>query len=286
MQCIRKNNVLENLMHYKSKTLKIIGNNNMNTLKEIWEYRTMIVNMVRRDLKGKYRGSVLGFFWTFLTPLLQLVVYTLVFSVIMRAGIEDYYLFLFVTLIPWSYFSNCLSIGSGCIVNQKDLVVKIYFPREVLPISHVLAQLANMLLTFLVLIAVLLISGKGINLMVWGYLIIVIFVETLLALGMTFLLSAITVFIRDLQYLMTIVVMAWQFLTPVMYSVDMVPENLRKLFYLNPMTPIIIAYRDIFYYKQAPQLSTLLLGTFMGVFFMVFGFFVFTKLKKRFAEVM
>ena len=143
-----------------------------------------------------------------------------------------------------------------------------------------------MLLTFLVLIAVLLISGKGINLMVWGYLIIVIFVETLLALGMTFLLSAITVFIRDLQYLMTIVVMAWQFLTPVMYSVDMVPENLRKLFYLNPMTPIIIAYRDIFYYKQAPQLSTLLLGTFMGVFFMVFGFFVFTKLKKRFAEVM
>ena len=85
---------------------------------------------------------------------------------------------------------------------------------------------------------------------------------------------------------MTIVVMAWQFLTPVMYSVDMVPENLRKLFYLNPMTPIIIAYRDIFYYKQAPQLSTLLLGTFMGVFFMVFGFFVFTKLKKRFAEVM
>ncbi|MDD5853143.1 MAG: ABC transporter permease [Lachnospiraceae bacterium] len=258
----------------------------MNTLKEIWEYRTMIVNMVRRDLKGKYRGSVLGFFWTFLTPLLQLVVYTLVFSVIMRAGIEDYYLFLFVTLIPWSYFSNCLSIGSGCIVNQKDLVVKIYFPREVLPISHVLAQLANMLLTFLVLIAVLLISGKGINLMVWGYLIIVIFVETLLALGMTFLLSAITVFIRDLQYLMTIVVMAWQFLTPVMYSVDMVPENLRKLFYLNPMTPIIIAYRDIFYYKQAPQLSTLLLGTFMGVFFMVFGFFVFTKLKKRFAEVM
>ena len=141
-------------------------------------------------------------------------------------------------------------------------------------------------MTFLVLIAVLLISGKGINLMVWGYLIIVIFVETLLALGMTFLLSAITVFIRDLQYLMTIVVMAWQFLTPVMYSVDMVPENLRKLFYLNPMTPIIIAYRDIFYYKQAPQLSTLLLGTFMGVFFMVFGFFVFTKLKKRFAEVM
>ena len=258
----------------------------MNTLKEIWEYRTMIVNLVKRDLKGKYKGSVLGFLWTFLTPLLQLVVYTLVFSVIMRAGVEDYYLFLFVALIPWTYFANCISIGSGCIMNQKDLVVKIYFPREVLPISYVAAQLVNMLLTFLVLIAVLLVSGKGINLLVWGYLFIIILVETMLALGLTFFFSAITVFFRDLQYLLSIVIMAWQFLTPVMYSVDMVPAQLRTLFYLNPMTPIIIAYRDIFYYKQSPELSTLLLGVGMGVFCMLLGVFVFSKLKKRFAEVM
>ena len=171
-------------------------------------------------------------------------------------------------------------------MNQKDLVVKIYFPREVLPISYVAAQLVNMLLTFLVLIAVLLVSGKGINLLVWGYLFIIILVETMLALGLTFFFSAITVFFRDLQYLLSIVIMAWQFLTPVMYSVDMVPAQLRTLFYLNPMTPIIIAYRDIFYYKQAPELSTLLLGVGMGVFCMLLGVFVFSKLKKRFAEVM
>ena len=135
----------------------------MKLLKEIWDYRTMITSLVHRDLRGRYKGSVLGFFWTFLNPLLQLIVYTLVFSVIMRAGIEDYYLFLFVALVPWVYFSTSVVGGAGCIIGQQNLVNKIYFPREVLPISHVLSQLINMLLSMVVVIAVLLVSGKGIN---------------------------------------------------------------------------------------------------------------------------
>ncbi|MCI5959731.1 MAG: ABC transporter permease [Lachnospiraceae bacterium] len=258
----------------------------MKNLKEIWDYREMIASLVRRDLRGRYKGSVLGFLWTFLNPLLQLVVYTVVFSVIMRAGIEDYYLFLFVALVPWTFFSTAVGGGAGCIVTQQNLVNKIYFPREVLPISHVISQLINMLLSFLVVIAVLLISGKGINLAVWGYLPIIILQETLLAFGLTLLCSAITVYFRDMQFLLNVIMMAWQFLTPVMYSVDMVPERLRGLFYLNPMTPIIVAYRDIFYYKQAPDLHDFLLGTIMGVVMLIIGWFSFGKLKRRFAEVM
>ena len=258
----------------------------MKLIREIWDYRTMISSLVKRDLRGRYKGSVLGFLWTFLNPLFQLIVYTFVFSVIMRAGIEDYYLFLFVALVPWTYFSTCVGGGAGCIINQKDLVEKIYFPREVLPISYVISQLVNMLLTFIVVILVLLVSGKGVNLLVWWHLPIIILLETLLSFGLTLLFSAITVYFRDMQFLLSIITMAWQFLTPVMYSVDMVPERLRPIFYLNPMTPIIVAYRDIFYYKQAPEMQTLIMGTVMGVIMLFVGWFSFGKLKRRFAEVM
>ena len=139
----------------------------MNTVKELYAYREMIFSLVRRDLKGRYKGSVLGFLWTFLSPLLQLIVYTFVFSTIMRAGVEDYYLFLFVALVPWTFFSSSIAGGATCITGQKDMVNKIYFPREVLPISHVISQLINMLLTYLVVLAVLIISGKGINISIW-----------------------------------------------------------------------------------------------------------------------
>ena len=135
----------------------------MKTIHELYEYRTMIGSMIRRDLRGRYKGSALGFAWTFLNPLLQLAVYTLVFSMIMRAGIKDYYLFLFVALIPWIFFQY-FGIGwSKLYYGTKDIVKKIYFPREVLPISHVTCQLVNMLLSMVVVLAVLLLSGKGIS---------------------------------------------------------------------------------------------------------------------------
>ena len=246
----------------------------------------MISSLVKRDLRGRYKGSVLGFFWTFLNPLLQLIVYTFVFSVIMRAGIEDYYLFLFVALVPWTFFSTSVGGGAGCITSQQNLVNKIYFPREVLPVSYVLSQLINMLLSFIVVAVVLMISGKGINLAVWWYLPIIILQETLLAFGLTLLVSGITVYFRDMQFLLNIVLMAWQFLSPVMYSVDMVPEQFRGIFNLNPMTPIIVAYRDVLYYKQAPELRTFILGTLMGIAMLVIGWISFGKLKKHFAEVL
>lgn len=256
----------------------------MNTIKEIYDYRTMISSLIKRDLRGRYKGSVLGFAWTFLNPLLQLMVYTLVFSTIMRAGIEDYYLFLFVALIPWIFFSSSVSAGASCIIAQKEMVKKIYFPREVLPIAHVTCQLVNMLLSFIVVLAVLFVSGKGISLYAMLYLPIVVIAEYMLAISVTMLVSALTVYLRDLEHILVIITMAWQFLTPVMYSTDMVPEQLRPIFNLNPMTPIIVAYRDIFYYKQAPQVGTLLHGFIFSVILLIIGWCVFGKLKQHFAE--
>lgn len=258
----------------------------MRLIKELWDYREMIVSLVKRDLKGRYKGSVLGFFWMFLNPLLQLAVYTVVFSTIMRMGIEKFYLFLFVALVPWIFFSTCLSGGTGVVLSQQDMVKKIYFPREVLPISFTISQFINMALSFVVIFIVVFFSGIEINFIAWLYLPLIMLIEFILALGITYIVSALNVFYRDLQQIMGIISMAWMYLTPIVYPVDLVPEQFVKLFYLNPMTSIVIAYRDILYYGKIPEMNMLLNAVVMGIAFLVIGQLVFSKLSKRFVEEM
>lgn len=258
----------------------------MKTFKEIYAYREMIFSLVRRDLKGRYKGSVLGFLWTFINPLLQLMVYTFVFSTVMRSGIEDYYLFLFVALVPWLFFSTSLTGGASSILAQKEMVKKIYFPREILPIAYTTSQFVNMLLSFIVIFVILLISGKGLNTEALLYLPIIMFIEYILSLGVAMLSSAVTVYFKDFEYILGILAMAWQFLSPVMYAVDMVPEEVMPIFKMNPMTPILIAYRDILYYKKSPDLSTLIQAIIFGVILLIVGWLIFGKLKRHFVEEM
>lgn len=258
----------------------------MKTIEELYAYREMIFSLVRRDLKGRYKGAVLGFLWTFINPLLQLGVYTMVFSVILKNPIKDYYMHLFVALIPWIFFSTSLSGGAKCIWSQKEMVKKIYFPREVLPIAFVTSQFVNMLLSFLVVFFVLIITGRGINIVALLYLPIIMLIEYVLALSVTMIASAITVYLRDVEYILGIVTLAWQFLTPVMYSENSIPTQLIPIFNLNPMTPVIIAYRDILYYKTPPDLTTLVHAIVLGFILMLIGFAIFSKLKRRFAEAL
>lgn len=258
----------------------------MKTINEILEYREMIFSLVHRDLRGRYKGSVLGFLWSFLNPLLQLAVYTVVFSIIMRAGIQKYYLFLFVALVPWGFFSASLVSGSTCVLFQKDLVQKIYFPRQVLPLAFTIAQFINMLLSFIVIFIAIIIFGDGFNIVALFFLPFVMLVEFLLALGVTFITSAITVYFRDLEYVLGIITMAWQFLSPVIYSVQQIPSEYRLYFNINPMTSVLTAYRDILYYKQVPQITTLLSAFGIALVIVVAGWFVFAHLQKGFAEEM
>lgn len=258
----------------------------MKRMKEIYNYRQMIFSLVRRELRGRYKGSLLGFFWTFLNPLLQLLVYSLVFSAIMRMGIENYYIFLFVALVPWLFFSAALTSGATCVLYNSDMIKKIYFPREVMPIANATSGFVNMLFSFSVVFFVLIMSGFGVSLKAILYLPIIMVVEYILALGVTMLVSALTVYFRDLAYILGIVAMAWQFLTPVMYSSEMIPEEYMFIFNINPMTPIIDAYRSVLYYKNPPELSTLKQGVFVGIVILFIGYFLFGKLQKGFAEEM
>lgn len=253
-------------------------------LKELYEYREMIISLVRKDLRGRYKNSVLGFLWTFINPLCQIIVYTMVFSQIFRMGIDKYYLFLTVVMIPWVFFSTSVSGGAMAVVSQQDLVKKIYFPREVLPISFVTSCFVNMLLSFVVVFGVLAVSGIGFNLKALVFLPVVMLVEYMLALGITMITSACNVYFRDLEHIIGVFMMAWIYLTPVMYDISYIPDNLRPVFYFNPMTSVALAYRDILYYKQVPDISTLGMAVVIGMAALIIGSFVFNKLQRNFIE--
>ena len=255
------------------------------TIKEIWAYRSMIRSLVHKDLRGRYQASVLGFLWTFIVPLCQLLVYTVVFSVILKNNIEKFYLYLFVALIPWNFFSACLTGGASCIIQQQSLVNKIYFPREVIPIAYVTGAFVNMLYCEIVVIIVALFSGVQFQFLGLLCLPVVMAIEYILALGITMIMSAVNVYFRDLEHILGIVSMAWMFMTPIMYDIN-IAGRLGKWLMLNPMTSIVTAYRDILYRGSVPQLGTLGISLGMGLVFLVVGFIVFGKLKRRFSEVM
>ncbi len=281
--------------------------NNKNVFKQIYDYRQMIKGLIHRDLRGRYKGSVLGFFWTFLNPLLQLVVYTILFGILLKSGIPDFYLYLFIGLIPWIFMSTCVSGGAGCILEQKSLVTKVRFPREVIPISYATTAFINMLLTFIVIFAVIGVqmtinswgvgypvnpNGNAFNFLPLLSLPLVFIIEYILGLGMTFLCSSITVYFRDMQHILGIITMLWCYCTPIMYSLEIILdgdkyEKYYKVFlYANPMTSIIEAYHNILYTGTWPNFLNLLIGLAYAIFFLVIGFLVFEKGKKRFAEEM
>ena len=250
----------------------------------IYRYREMLINMVRRELRGKYKGSILGFLWTFINPLLQLVVYTLVFSNIMRMGVSNYEIFLFVALIPWMFFSTSVLSGAGSIIYNQSLVTKIYFPREILPLSVVTSNFINMIYCSVIVLAVVLFYHMNLNLEVWFMLPVIAFIEYILVIGIVLIVSALTVYFRDLEHILGIIIMAWQFLTPVMYPESFVPSQYQAILYLNPMTPIIISFRDVLYYGKMPVVENLVYAFLWSLIIFICGFLLFGKLQKDFAE--
>lgn len=258
----------------------------MQKIRELYHYREMIASLVRKDLKGRYQGSILGFLWTFINPLLQLLVYTAVFSVILKNGIPHYYMHLFVTLVPWIFFASSLTTGSRLVLDQKNMIKKIYFPREVLPLAYTVSSFCNMLFSFVIVFIVIAVMGLGVNWSALPWLIPVMLIQFVLVLGVNLITSAVTVYVRDLEHIMGVLNMAWMYLSPVVYGISYVPESWRRVYMLNPMTPLLLSYRDILYYKTAPDGMHLLLSLGMSLLVLCIGMLLFGKLQRRFAEVL
>lgn len=247
-------------------------------------YTDMIKSLVKRDLRGKYKGSVLGFLWTFINPLCQIIVYIIVFSVIVRTDLEQFYVYVITGMIPWFFFDVSLRQGAGCIRYQGDMVKKIYFPREVLPLACVTSNFVNMLFCFVIVFAVLIVSGIGISVRALFFLPMVMIVEYVLALGFALIVSAITVFFKDLEHIVTVILMAWIYLTPILYSMDSIPAQIRWIFRINPMAHVIDAYHSVLYWKCMPTGKGLLYSMVFAVVMLMIGELIFAKLNDNFAE--
>lgn len=255
-------------------------------IKEIFAYNDMIKSLVRKELRGRYKGSFLGFLWTFINPLCQILVYIVVFSIIVRNNMDHFYVYIITGMIPWFFFDNSLRVGAGCIRYQGDLVKKIYFPHEVLPISAVTATFINMLLCFVIVFAVIFISGVGVSLRALAFLPFVLIVEYVMTLGLTLIVSSVTVYFKDLEHIITVILMAWIYLTPILYSISNLPAKLQIIFKLNPMTYIIECFHSILYWKNIPTFTIMFRSAFISLICLIIGEIVFKKLDTNFAEEM
>lgn len=252
-------------------------------IKEIYEYREMLSNLVAKELRARYKASVFGFLWTFLNPLLMLVVYSIVFAFITKSNISNYAMFLFVALLPWNYLSQSVLQGASSLVANAGLIKKVYFPRSVLPLSIVIANLFNYLFSLAILIPALLLSGVHLTVALLAFPAVLVS-QTLFVTAVAFLIAIGNVYFRDLEHIVSVLVMAWFFLTPVLYSIDIIPPKVQLLFKLNPATGFIESYRRIFFTGMWPNWLHLLYLTIGGSLLLLFSFFVFLRLQRRVAE--
>jgi lipopolysaccharide transport system permease protein len=269
-------------------------------LRELWSYRELVRELVVRDLKLRYKNSVLGFLWSLLNPLLLMVVFTVVFTVMVpNAAVTDFPVFVLCGLLPWNFFSTSVTTSVNSVVEQSHLIKKVYFPREIVPMSSVLANGVNFGLSLVVLLAAVLISGRPI-LWVILFLPLIMVVQLLFTLGVAFALSTINVYYRDTSVIMDVVMQAWFFVTPVFYPIDILPEwttlvgleiPVRRLVYIiNPLASIVANYRSVLYGQVdggppgAPGWDFVTRTTLTAVLVCLVGYGFFKRHAVRFAE--
>lgn len=252
---------------------------------EIILYKDMIGGLVRRDLRGRYKGSFLGFLWNIVNPLFQIIIYAIVFSQIMRNNTPNYTSFLICGIMPWLFFSDSVRQGAGCIVAQADMTKKIYFPREVLPLSAVISRFINLLITYGLILLFILLTGTGFNIAALPFLIPALLFLQLFALGLALLFSAANVYFRDVEHILGIVLMAWMWVTPIIYETDIMKDTPVEVIILwNPLTYFIRPFQQIVYQKRIPDYGTLGICFVICIITLFVGEFIFIKASKNFAE--
>jgi ABC-type polysaccharide/polyol phosphate export permease len=219
----------------------------------LFRYRTLVRNLVAKDITLKYRGSLLGLFWSLLHPALMLVVYTFAFKVVLRVPMENYGYFIMAGLLPWTFFASALTASTHAITGNAGLIRKVYFPRAILPIASVLFSFTQLLLAFAVFLpALLLISGVHPS---WRMALVVpvALLHLVFTVGLAFALAAVTVHFRDVAHLTEVLLPLLFWATPIIYPIDMVPETLQGWIRMSPLALFTIAYQDILLRARLPE---------------------------------
>ena len=251
--------------------------------KNLYNYRELLKTSVKKEIRGKYKNSFLGVLWSFLNPLLQIIVYAIVFQMILKNPQENYSIFICCGLIPWTFFSAAISRSAFTMVENGNILKKVYFPREILPISIVTSEAVNFLISTIIIIAFVIFGGLGISKYIIFYPIVLI-AQDILLIAISLIVSSISVYIRDLQHLIGVALQLLFYATPIVYSSETIPTEFHWILNINPMTYIINAYRDIFYNQTMIDVGSLLGLILISIIFVVIGYLIFNKLQKGFAE--
>lgn len=268
-------------------------------LQELWAYRQLIRNMVARDLKARYKNSLLGYLWSLLNPLLMMLIFWIVFSVLLNNPIPMYPVFLIVALLPWNFAVTAVSGGMRAIIDNANLIKKVYFPREILPITVVLSNLVNYIFALPVMLLVMAVVqwtqlGRLTFSWTFAFLPVIIMIQVIFLIGLVLLLATMAVFLRDTTHIVDILLQLWIFVTPVFFSLEQIvsPTLARLLRWVNPMASIIDFYRDILYGQPTNVIPTPGLPALDGVFrtlltalvVLALGSYVFHRYSGRFGE--
>jgi len=271
----------------------------MNVLAEFAESRELLVNLTLRELRGKYKRSVLGWTWSLLNPISLTIIYTIVFGVFLgsgplpgkNSGIDNFPAWLMCGLLAWGFVSQSLTGSMAMIIGNAGLIKKVYFPRELLPFSNVLALLVSYLIEMVVLLAFLVVLG-GFGVLPWALGVLpVIVVLTVYSAGLGLLFSVLNVYFRDVQYLVGILMNLWFYMTPIVYNMSYVDKFAAQhgsifgtIYRLNPMVGFVGIIRALIYDRTTPGMASMLYVLGWGIGMFVVGLWVFRRYEGRLAE--
>lgn len=257
----------------------------------IFRYRELLLNFAKKELKVKYKNSVLGFFWSLLNPVLMMLIFSFVLGFIFKdPKIDNFPIFVLAGLLPWNFFNSSIQGATGSIVANAGLIKKVYFPRELLPLSITLANLVNFFLELAVFFLFILVSALFFTprLLVFykflPYLIILLPALFLFSVGVGLITAAINVYLRDVQHIIGIILMVLFYATPIIYRLELVPAAFLPFYKLNPLAVFILSFKYIFYWMQPPTYKMLTFALISSLITFAFGYLFFLKLEGDFAE--
>jgi len=272
----------------------------MTSLSELATTRDLMVNLTLRELRGKYKRSVLGWAWSLLNPLATMVIFSVVFRFFLKvpvprgdpSGVKVFAFFLLCALLPWNFLANGMTGGMGALLNNANLIKKVYFPREVLVAANVASWVVSLLIELAVLAVALTIAGSFVLPWLVGVIVLVA-IQTVFVTGVALMLAVLNVYFRDVQHLIGILIQLWFYATPIVYPLSVVPRRaevlgwdvpLRTLYELNPMVRFVEAYRDCLYNLRVPPLGDVAALLGVAVVTLIAGMALFNRLERRLAE--
>ena len=254
-------------------------------ISELYQYRELLKTSIKKEIRGKYKASFLGVLWSFINPLLQVLVYAIVFPYMMRDTGDDYIIYLVTGILPWTFFQTVIN---ECVISVKKnsgIIKKVYFPRVILPLSSAISGVINFFISCLIILFFCLIFKVGFS---WHFLyaIPLAIIECVLALGIGLALGAVDAYVQDLEYIVNFILMMAFYGSPIVYQMSLFESNtlFLKIIQLNPMTKIIMGYRDAFLYHVTPPLTDFIYVSVIACIVLVLGYMIFKKLEKGFAE--